>query len=103
MNFSKTPPRLKKIIHYALTGVSAACLITIGVFALALKIPLFNAWQAFTIETGSMEPAIPTGSLIFTKKPANTAAIKVGDIITFEQPGFQNKLITHRVQAIDES
>jgi signal peptidase len=47
--------------------------------------------RTFTVVTGSMQPAIKTGSLVFTLPEKNYT---VGDIITFTR---QNISVTHRI------
>ena len=72
----------------------------IVVFSLTLAVVLFLSnyenplgLKAYAITSGSMEPAIKTGSLVFTTSSEN---ISVGDIITFKD--FRgNKIVTHRV------
>lgn len=54
----------------------------------------------FTVISGSMEPAYPTGSLIYVK-PVQAQEIRVGDPITFRLEGGQ-AVATHRVISIDE-
>lgn len=59
--------------------------------------------QIYVVETGSMEPAIKTGSLTFV---APSPSYEVGDIITFKSrvspESRQNYIVTHRVESIKE-
>ena len=55
--------------------------------------------QALNVMSGSMEPDIPTGSLILTK-PIAAAEVQVGDVITTARVKGDG-LITHRVTAIE--
>ncbi|PIY79270.1 MAG: signal peptidase I [Candidatus Pacebacteria bacterium CG_4_10_14_0_8_um_filter_43_12] len=57
----------------------------------------FFGWQLIVVKSGSMEPNLPTGSLLFVKE---TAAYKIGDIITYRSIGNPNTLITHRIETI---
>ncbi len=50
----------------------------------------------FTVKSGSMEPAIKAGSVVFDKKQEN---YKVGDIITFKVENSKDT-ITHRIIGI---
>lgn len=72
--------------------------ILIAVFSLLLfflvLLPVKNKIQIFTVASGSMEPALKTGSLIFIK-PANE--YKTGDVITFTSSSNINQTITHRI------
>ncbi|WRS27714.1 signal peptidase I [Oscillospiraceae bacterium MB08-C2-2] len=59
-----------------------------------LLIPQLLGWEQFTVLTGSMEPALPVGSLIVVR-PVEKENIAVGDIITFYASGG-NEVVTHR-------
>lgn len=54
----------------------------------------------FIISTGSMEPSIPVGSVIFVREVA-ADKIAVNDIITYLSENMQD-IVTHRVMAISE-
>ncbi|MEG0547973.1 MAG: signal peptidase I [Coprobacillus sp.] len=60
--------------------------------------PLLFGYTAYAIETNSMEPTIPTGSIVYIEK-TSSQDLKLNDIITFERA---NKIITHRVVGIDD-
>jgi signal peptidase I len=62
---------------------------------LALGVARLAGYQTFTILSGSMEPAIATGDLVFDERIA-AADARVGDVITFPEPGTR-RLITHRL------
>lgn len=59
---------------------------------IASRIPVVGSIQSFIVLTGSMEPTLPVGSLIYTQK-ANT--YKVGDVIAFKNAS--DVTVTHRV------
>jgi signal peptidase I len=62
---------------------------------LALSAARLAGYQTFTILSGSMEPAIATGDLVFDDR-ISAADARVGDVITFREPGTQ-RLVTHRL------
>jgi len=63
----------------------------------AVKIPGLD-FSIRSVQTGSMEPAIPTGSIVVTR-PAQAYA--VGDIITFSRrDSGLDAPVTHRISAI---
>jgi signal peptidase len=64
------------------------------VVVLALLAPRFG-WRADTVLSGSMEPALPVGSVEVTR-PVNVDDIQAGDIITFRSP-TNGALMSHRV------
>lgn len=64
-------------------------------------VPSFLGIQVDTVLSGSMEPAIQTGSVIYAR-PAAFSDIQRGDIITFRLEGSGIK-VTHRVTEKDEA
>jgi signal peptidase len=50
------------------------------------------------ILSGSMEPALPVGSLVITRQEER---YEIGDIVTYALPGNRDELITHRVVGND--
>lgn len=71
-----------------------AALVALIYFGTSSNLPFTKDRQFFTVTSGSMEPSIPTGSLIMVNK-ADTDVQK-DDIITFVTPRTQN-VVTHRV------
>lgn len=61
-----------------------------GILVIPLVPEIFGI-NTYCIQSGSMEPILETGSLIFTMKPKD---IKIGDIITFQKWDIP---VTHRV------
>src|SRR5262245_19486298 len=59
---------------------------------------LVLGWQLQVIETGSMEPRIPAGSLAVVE-PIDAADVRVGMTIVFEDPAEHGRLVAHRVVA----
>ncbi len=61
-----------------------------------------GGYRPLVVLSGSMEPYMPTGSLVLTKS-VNPATVKVGDVITFrlKTGSFQTDFATHRVEAIE--
>jgi len=69
-------------------------LITGIIFLLVLSFVPFFGWSSLVIRSGSMEPAIPVGSLVFIKE---VREYTTGDIVTREN--IDEELITHRIIA----
>lgn len=64
--------------------------------------PTFGDKRLFSVVTDSMEPEIPTGSMIVSRRPADSDEIAVGTVITFEvKTGDNITLLTHRVIAVN--
>lgn len=60
------------------------------------KTPSFFGYKNFIVLTGSMEPTLNKGDIVFVKQSND---IKKGDIISFK---IKNSVITHRVKEIYE-
>lgn len=85
---------MKKIIEIVLS-VFIFLAIPVVIFVLITSHSgIFGGIRSFDVMTGSMEPKIHVGSMIFTK-PASY--YQVGDIITFKRGEIS---ITHRIFAI---
>ena len=67
------------------------------------KVPSVFGYSFMQVATGSMEPTIPTGSIIIVKQ-TDPAEVKVGDIITFYSPDpiILDMPNTHRVTGVGD-
>lgn len=81
----------------AVFAVTAALALGAGILAVG---PRFVPFQALPVLTGSMEPAIPTGSLAFVA-PVHGDELAPGDVITFHHPNAPASYVTHRIVAIE--
>jgi signal peptidase I len=70
-----------------------ACLAVVGVL-------LAMGFRPLVVRSGSMEPAINTGDLIFTRM-IEAGQAEVGDVVTFKDPSRSGDLVTHRVVNVD--
>lgn len=59
-------------------------------------------WQAFGVLSGSMEPTIETGALVFIDKNAEPASLQEGDVIAFEVAGDSGAVCTHRIVEVND-
>lgn len=81
--------------------LGTAFLIIVIVACLPLTVPRVFGYNIYTVISGSMEPAIPTGSLVYVKTvPAEE--IKEKEIIAFYGAMDGEAIITHRVVANSE-
>ena len=69
-------------------------LLTVIAAALPLTVPQFMGYDIYNVVSGSMEPAIPIGSIIYVK-PVDPEDVKVGEIIVFEAG---DSVVMHRVR-----
>lgn len=89
---------LKKWLFRALCALLCVMLFSAAAQRLQGKpIPMFCGWGAAIVQTGSMEPAVPTGSLILIHR---TEQYDRGEIITYIDRGIA---VTHRVTQVEET
>ncbi len=87
--------------------------VAIGLAAVVALVFVFNVcinglgtlpggYRSLVVLSGSMEPYMPTDSLVLTK-PVDPATLEPGDVITFRlgSGSFRTDLATHRVVAIE--
>lgn len=88
-----------------LAGVTGGVLTTAIVFALLAVaasitvVPAIVGGHALTVLSGSMAPALPTGS-VAVDRPVAARILRVGDVITYTGAGDTDAAITHRIIAI---
>jgi signal peptidase len=75
--------------------VAAITFVSAGLILVAFSLPFFG-WKTLSVQSGSMEPAINTGALVFVK---NTPApeLKKGQVVTYRSVVEPGKTITHRL------
>lgn len=81
-------------LGWVLTSIGAVIILATLMLALLLAVPSFLGWQQLTVLTGSMEPEIPIGSMVYVE-PVNPDSLIGGDIVTFNQA--DGDTVTHRV------
>ena len=85
----QTAGRLMSVIGVLLMViVIAACL--------TLVIPKIAGYDAYVVVSGSMEPNIPVGSIVYSEE-TDPALLRTGDVIVFVDPSRGTTPITHRV------
>jgi signal peptidase I len=98
-----TRPARKNVIENTYRVLRSIVLTIVSVVG-AVSILAFAAGLIFQVKplivvSGSMEPTIATGALMFAvQRPAST--VSVGDIVTVNRPDG-NGLVTHRVTAVE--
>ena len=88
--------RRKKPLAAVFRAVGIILLIAIIAICVPLIVPKTMGYQLYTVVSGSMEPAVPTGSLVYIKY-VEPGDIETGDIIAFYGSDAQGSIITHRV------
>lgn len=88
-------------IGRALSTIGLVLVLTI---AGLMVVPSLLGYERYVIVSGSMEPTIGTGSVVYDK-PVPVTDLKVGDIITFvPPPEFDIDMpVTHRIHEISKT
>ena len=92
-------PRLRTRIAGWLSAFGLVCTLMIAGLML---VPGLLGYQRYVIVSGSMEPAIPTGSVVYDEI-VPVSELAVGDIITFVPPAEYGltEPVTHRIVEIE--
>ena len=76
-------------------------LIFVIVACIPLTVPRLMGYQIYTVVTGSMEPEIPVGSMVYVKS-INPKELQEKDVVAFYGGRDTNAIITHRVVSNNE-
>lgn len=79
-----------KLSEMVVDGVASVAKVLLCILILPLATELIGI-HTYCVQSGSMEPVLKTGSIIFTDE---TKSIEAGDIVTFRK---WDVLVTHRV------
>ncbi|MEM1334858.1 MAG: signal peptidase I, partial [Actinomycetota bacterium] len=60
-------------------------------------LPLVVGWTPTVVSTGSMAPAVSAGTVVHVDSGVDPQILGPGSIITFEDPRFAGRSVTHRV------
>lgn len=83
-----------KLVKTIINAALFVFVIFVGLFIFFSGKRDFKGWRLLVVKSGSMEPTIKTGSLIFVKREAD---YKKGNIITYGSLVQSDSLITHRI------
>lgn len=87
-----------KVFSKICSILSTLIIIVFAAVAAVLILPALFGCKSMAVVSGSMEPAIPVGSIVVVKEvDANT--LEVGDIISYRLSG--NTMVTHRIATVD--
>lgn len=83
---------LGKILRF----IGTATLVILIVLCLGISVPRLFGFTQYVVVSGSMEPAIPVGSLVFSKA-TEPSELEKGDVIVFYTEMHNDTPVTHRV------
>ena len=88
-----------KVLFNTLHYLLITAVVVIAMLLLATLLPLPGDFKVKIVQSGSMEPAIKTGSIVIDKAEA---AYNVGDVVTFGADTKTRVPTTHRIVAIGD-
>src|SRR4030042_2956640 len=78
-------------------NIFLAFIVIIAVLLIFSVLPITGNFKVLTVISGSMEPAIKTGSAVVIKPMDD---YNVGDVITFGKVGKNNNPVSHRIVGV---
>ena len=78
------------------SALGTILLIAVILACIPLTVPRVMGYQIYSVVTGSMEPEIPVGSMVYVKSIA-PKELKEKDVVAFYGGRDTNAIITHRV------
>lgn len=96
MNDGKPEFHGGRAIGKLISAIGTIILIIAIVACLGLSVPRFAGIEQYVVISGSMEPAIPVGSMVYSAQ-TDPATLETGDIIVFYSTEAGSTPVTHRV------
>lgn len=84
----------------ALGGLGMAVLVCCAIVCVIIVVPRLFGIVPYAVATGSMEPSLPVGSLVYAQE-VDPAELEPGDVVTFSQGHQRSVPVTHRVVSND--
>ncbi|HTK03463.1 MAG TPA: signal peptidase I [Alphaproteobacteria bacterium] len=95
--------KLISIVASVVQTIAVVALVLITIFSFAYKLPILSGlgFTFYSVVSGSMEPTIPTGSMIYSGS-FKLDDLKKGDIITFSltDKDGRSSIVTHRIDDV---
>jgi signal peptidase len=89
-----------RVVRAAATWTVIA--VILWLIVIAVLIPQIGGATPYTVQTGSMTPALPPGTLVVVR-PVPIGKIGVGDIITYQLKPGRPEVVTHRVVTVGDN
>ena len=107
MSIKKKSNKIIEIISNAIQIILIVLLFVVCLFAFGAKIPFLasKGLSFYAVTSGSMEPTIPTGSIIKVGQ-YKLDELKVDDIITYQVVDESSKnvnVVTHRINQLEKN
>jgi signal peptidase I len=92
---------MKRLVGFLQGIVFFVTLVLLGIFCmgiLSIRKPIAGM-TVYSVLSGSMNPSYKTGDMLISQKTPEKY-LNIGDVITFEEPGSNGKIVTHRIFSI---
>jgi signal peptidase len=76
--------------------------VILGLIVIAVLIPRIGGGTPYTVQTGSMRPTLPPGTLVVVR-PVPIDEIGIGDVITYQLKPGRPEVVTHRVVSVGDN
>ena len=83
-----------------LHAIGVVLLVIVLAACLSLTIPKLAGYEGYVVVSGSMEPNIPVGSIVYSKE-VDPVTLRTGDVIVFIDDTRGTTPITHRILVND--
>ena len=93
--------KLKRITATVLKALTSLSIILIALYAIAVAGVKLIGLDVYMVQSPSMEPTCPVGSVIWVKKISDPSKLKINDVVTFQLT--KRSTATHRIIRIEES
>lgn len=80
--------------------LSTVVLLLLAAVAAVIVLPMVMGFKEMAVLTGSMEPTIPVGSIVYVKPLDDPSRLQPGDICTYTLSDGET-MVTHRVVSVD--
>lgn len=79
-----------------MSAIGVILMVIVIAACLTLVIPKLAGYDSYVVVSGSMEPSIPVGSIVYSEE-IDPTLLRTGDVIVFVDPTRGTTPITHRV------
>lgn len=90
--------KMVKVIQGTITVLLTGIVL---VLLIVFFLPQCMGYQPYNIETASMTPKYPIGSMIYVK-PVSLEELEVGDVVTYRTSSEGGWVVTHRLTQVDK-
>jgi len=80
--------------------LSTVIMVVLLCLALPLVLPMLFGYTELAVLSGSMEPTIPVGSIVYVDKSVTGEELEEGDVVTYSLSS--GTFVTHRVLSVDD-